>query len=405
MSARSRFTALFAADILSALGNKVSLVALPWLVLVSTGSPVKMGLVAVAQLVPYLVTGIFATPLADRFGLRVASVVADLGSAVAMAAVAAVPRLGYLPLLGLVAVSGGCRGIGDRAKHVLLGPLAKAAGLGMKRVTAAYAGFTRGSSLVGAPAGGLLILWFGAQGAIGVDAVSFAVCALIVAAGVRAPRELERTEDREPYLAALRGGARYLREDRLLTGMLILLSFANVFGQASWAVFVPVWVSTVLGSPAALGTVLGAFALGGVLGSIAFTALAPKLPQYPTFLVGIAICGAPSLLVLLTHQLAAVLVVMVLVGVASAVLNPIFGALQYERVPLDLQTRVFGLVSTIAYAGSPVGAILGGWALAGLGLDGAILGAVLVSLVVTALPLINYRRGAPAAAREGSATA
>src|SRR5690348_17275462 len=104
MSARARFTALFAADILSALGNKISLMALPWLVLVSTGSPVKMGLVAVAQLVPYLVTGIFATPLADRFGLRAASVTADLGSAVAMAAVAAVPRLGYLPLLGLVAV-------------------------------------------------------------------------------------------------------------------------------------------------------------------------------------------------------------------------------------------------------------------------------------------------------------
>jgi MFS family permease len=178
-----------------------------------------------------------------------------------------------------------------------------------------------------------------------------------------------------------------------------------VFGQASMAVFIPVWVSTVLGSPAALGTVLGALALGGVLGSVAFTALAPKLPQYLTFLVGVAIAGAPSLLVLLTHRLAVVLVVMVLVGVVSAVLNPIFGALQYERVPLELQTRVFGLVSTVAYAGSPVGAMLGGWALAGLGLDGAILGAALVSLVVTALPLINYRRRAPVAVREGSATA
>ena len=57
------------------------MVAIPWLVLITTGSPAKMGLVAGAEMLPYVVSGVLAAPLADRFGLRRTSIVTDLGSA------------------------------------------------------------------------------------------------------------------------------------------------------------------------------------------------------------------------------------------------------------------------------------------------------------------------------------
>lgn len=390
MRPRVGFIALLVAEIVSALGNRMSIVAIPWLVLVTTGSPTKMGLVAVGELLPYLLAGVLATPLADRFGLRAASIATDLGSALAMAAIAAIPGIDFLAVLGLVAVAGALRGVGDRAKHVLLRPTAEAAGARMVRVAAAYEGLTRGAMLVGAPLGGLLIYWFGAQGAIWVDAVSFAACAAIVAALVRPPAR-PVPEMSEPYLVALREGARYLRRDRVLLGMLAMIFLANLFGQASTAVFVPIWVSDVVRSPAALGTVLGAFAAGAVLGSIVFTALAPAIPQRATFLIAFAIGGAPRLLVLLTHNLPLVLAVTFCCGVAMASLNPILGALQYERIPAHLQTRVFGLATAICYAGLPVGGALGGLAVAGLGLDTAILLAGGLYLAVTVVPLFRLR--------------
>ncbi len=401
MSARAGLVALFVADVISSLGSKISLVAIPWLVLTSTGSPAKMGLVAAAEMLPYMLSAVLATPLADRLGLRRTSVLTDAGSALAMAVVAATPSLGFGALLVLVAVAGGLRGVGDRAKHVLMRPMAEAANVTMIRVTSAYEGLTRGAMLLGAPLGGLLVFWFTAAGAIWVDAATFAACALIVGLLVRPPAPADPEQDpadqkpvaSEPYLTALRGGFRHLNQDRLLLGMLGLVFGLNVFSNASIAVFIPLWVSEVLRSPAGLGLVLGAFSAGALLGNVGFTALAPKLPRLLSFAIGAALSGAPRLLALaLSDHLVLVLTVTFVSGVAIATVNPVMGAMLYERVPHHLQTRVFGIASAVGFAGFPIGALLGGWAVAGLGLQQGLLAASALCVLVTVLPLFSYRR-------------
>ena len=110
MSPRSNFAALISADIGSTLGSQVSLVAIPWLVLNLTGSATDLGLVAAAEMIPYLLTSTLLTPLADRYGLRTSSVFCDLLSAVATAAIAAFPHQGVGWLLALVAANGALRG-------------------------------------------------------------------------------------------------------------------------------------------------------------------------------------------------------------------------------------------------------------------------------------------------------
>lgn len=394
MTARTGFYAFIAGTVISALGTRVSMVAIPWLVLTTTGNPADMGLVAVALMVPYLVSSVFGTPLADRLGVRYGAITSDVVSAGTTAVIAATPNVGLPTILAMSAIAGAVRGAGDRSRHVLLRPAAEAAGFTMVRVTAVYSGLANAATLVGAPAGGLLILWFGAQGAIWVDAVSYAVGAVILIVLVRPPIEDAGKPPAEPYLAALRGGARALLSDRLLLGMLVMTFFANAVNQAHTAIFVPLWVKEVLRSPAALGTVLGAFAAGAVLGNLVFTALAPKLPQYLTFTVALAISGAPRLFALgLSHDLALVLAVTFGCGFAVAAVNPILGAMLYERVPKELQTRVFGLVAAVSFAGFPVGGMLGGWAVNGFGLTAAILLGGGVYLVATAVPLARRRAG------------
>src|SRR5712664_1798030 len=129
-----------------------------------------MGTIALAELGMFVLASMFAPPLADRLGLKVSSVAVDVGSALSMGAIALTPRLGFLPLVALVAVTGALRGVGDRAKTVLLAPMADRAGFTMPRVMGVYFSVTRVMQVVGASVGGLLTFAFGAQGAVAVDA-------------------------------------------------------------------------------------------------------------------------------------------------------------------------------------------------------------------------------------------
>lgn len=391
MSPRSRYLALLGADIGSTLGSQISLVAIPWLVLTTTGSAAAMGVVAATEMVPYLLSSMLLTPLADRLGLRTTSVICDLGSALAVAGIAAFRHSGLAWLLVLVALAGAQRGVGDRVKHVLLRPAGQAAGYSAIRMTSTYEGLSRLAALLGAPLGGLLIAWFGARGAVWLDAASFAGCALVVAAVVvTAPADpAVRQPAAEPYLVALRGGFRYLRQDRVLFAMVSVVFALNVFATAATAVFIPVWARDVLHSPEALGLALGAYAGGALAGTLVFTLLADRLRQYPVFVIGGVISCVPRLLVLaLSDTLLVVVAVSALAGVGIASVNPILGAALYQRVPDALQTRVIGLCGTVCFTGVPIGALVGGWAVTQLGLHNALLAAVLVCLAVLAGPLM-----------------
>jgi MFS family permease len=158
-------------------------------------------------------------------------------------------------------------------------------------------------------------------------------------------------------------------------------------------VFIPLWIAEVVRTPAALGLVTGAFAVGAVLGGAGFTMLARRIPRGRAFAVGIALGTMPRLLAMgLSHSLTVVLLVTFLSGLLSASANPILGAALYERVPSALQTRVFGLVAAFCLAGLPLGGVLAGWAAATLSLTAGILLAASASLAMLAATLVWYYR-------------
>ncbi|MFC0032949.1 MFS transporter [Micromonospora chaiyaphumensis] len=400
MTPRRELYTLVGADLLSNLGTRISVVAIPWLVLETTGSPTRMGLVAAAETLPYMLSSALATPWADRFGVRRTSVAVDAASAAAMAVVALAPWLGFGTLLVLVAVAGGLRGIGDRVKHVLFKPAAERAGVPLIRLTSAYDGLARGMTLFGAVLGGLLIDWVGVTRAIWIDAATFAACALLIGLLVRPPAPAQPAP-RESYLRALRGGFAYLRTDRTLLTMLIVVSASNMFANASVAVWIPLWVDRVLGDPAGFGLLLGVFSAGALLGNLLFTVAGTRLPRLATFALGLALSGAPRLLALaLSDDLVVVLVVTFVSGIAIAAVNPLLGAALYERVPGPLQTRVLGISGSVAFLGLPVGALLGGWSVAVLGLTPALLVMAVACLVLTVAPLLVARPPADRPAAE-----
>ena len=87
---RGPLFALYAANAVSMTGNVAALIAIPWFVLQETGSAALTGLSGFFAFLPIVFAAFFGGVVVDRLGFRTSSVVADLTSA---AAVAAIPLL------------------------------------------------------------------------------------------------------------------------------------------------------------------------------------------------------------------------------------------------------------------------------------------------------------------------
>ncbi len=166
-ASRRPLTGLLVAQLVSVLGTSMSALAIPWLVLTSTGSATRTGLIAFAELAPYVAMQALGGPLVDRAGARRTYVLGNAAAAVVLCAVAALDVIGLLPLgalAGLVAAVGAVRGTADCAGQVLvpgaagLGevPLERAAGL---HGSANQTGLLVGAAAAGAAAGPCRASW------------------------------------------------------------------------------------------------------------------------------------------------------------------------------------------------------------------------------------------------------
>ena len=99
------FVALEVATLLSATGNGIAMIALPWLVLELTGKASDAGLVAAAGVLPLLATALFAGTVVDRVGRRRTAVFSEGLSALSVAAIPVVGAFGNLTLTWLMALA------------------------------------------------------------------------------------------------------------------------------------------------------------------------------------------------------------------------------------------------------------------------------------------------------------
>ncbi|BBH67067.1 putative drug antiporter protein precursor [Actinoplanes sp. OR16] len=385
-----QFAVLLAAEGISLLGSRITFVALPWLVLTRTDSALLAGVAGLAEMLPYVLAGLIGGPIVDRVGPRPTAVAADTASVLA---VAGIPVLAFYQstslgvILLLIALSGALRGFGDAAKRALLPRTIAAAGVSTERGTTLYDGVARASTLIGLPLAGVLIAAHGAETVLLYDAATFAVAAVLIGALVRVGAADAACE--QGYGAALRNGFRYVRDDRLILGVMSLLFVTNMFDQAYATVFVPVWVHDGPHGPAALGVVGTAFGLGAVAGNLLYTVLAPRLPRRRTFAVCFFLGGPGQLLALaFTDRVWIVLTVAALSGALMSTVNPILLAAVYRRIPVHMHGRVISVLISVSWAGIPLGGVLGGWATDRLGLQTAALLAAIGYLAVTAATFV-----------------
>lgn len=386
-----------ASEVVSLTGTRVSMIALPWFVLTTTGSPSKTGLVALAEMLPMVLLKVLGGPIIDRVGARRVSITCDLLSVVVVGSIPLLYSAGHLSFpgfLALVACAGALRGPGDGAKHALIPALVEDAGVPMGRATGLASMVERGATMLGSAAAGVLVAAVGPATALVVDAGSFLVSAVVLAwatRGLGAPAR-EEGVDAAPYREQLAEGWRFLRGDRVLLGIAVMVALTNLLDIAWTTVLVPVWAKEYGGGAAAIGLLFAVFAGASVLGATCAAAWGDRLPRYQTYLFAFLLCGAPRFAVMAFDvPLWWVLAVAVLGGFSSGFINPVLSAVVFERIPAPLVGRVTSLTTAMCFALMPLGGLLGGVVIGGFGLPAAMLAIGAAYFVVTMFPAVDPR--------------
>ena len=406
-----------ASDTVSLVGTRLSMIAVPWLVLTSTGSPVLTGVVAFAEMAPYVVLKALTGPVVDRLGARRVAVTADLVSIVVVGAVPVLHALGLLTypvLLLLVTLTGAVRGPGDGAKHALVPAVVAASGVPLERATGLQGAGERLASTVGAAAAGALVAAVGPATALALDALSFAASALLLVATVPATvarDEKHRDEigvgagedtdddtcddtgpDGAPYLTRLREGWDFLRHEPVLLAMTAMVAVTNLLDAAFTTVLLPVWARETGGGAGAVGLWFGVFSATAIAGSLLASAYGDRLPRYPLYVGAFLLAGPPRFLLLALDVeadlgLAVVVAVTLVAGFACGFINPVLGAVLFERVPARLTGRVTALEGAVCWSLLPFGGLLGGLLVGQVGVSAALVAIGVAYLVVTLSPL------------------
>ncbi|HEY7197541.1 MAG TPA: MFS transporter [Gaiellaceae bacterium] len=370
---RSRpFIALLAAEIVSTTGSQLSWLAVPWFVLVTTGSPSRMGIVLAAEFLGTAIFGIPSSRVAARLGARNTLLACDLVRAPLVALVPLLHAAGALSFPVLVAIVF-CLGAlftpSYSSQRVVLPELFGEDDRLLGQANALLRGTTASTVLIGPPVAGVLIAALGASTVLWIDAatflVSFAIVALFVPAGSRAPEG----EDARGVFA----GLRFLWRDRLLRPWTVGGACFELGWQALFAA-IPVIAFVRYGDPKVAGWLFASFGAGGILGSVLVVPALKRIDSYR--LVVLAKIPQLAVLWLLALDLPAVWIAPALAAASflgSFVTAPVTGV-QSARAPASVRPHVMAAYLTITLLAGMIGLASAGPTLEHIGFQAVFVG-------------------------------
>ncbi|MFD0153682.1 MFS transporter [Streptomyces sp. NPDC055721] len=392
---RGGFGRLWTAAVVSRFGDSLRTAALPLLAASLTDDPLLIASVAACGFLPWLLFGLLGGAVADRVDQRRAMWAVDLVRGALMAAFAVAVALGHAGIALLLVLAFALttlQTLFDNAATALLPALVPTEAL-----AAANARLMTGQQF----AGGLLaaplvpaLLLAGDAVPYAADAATYVLAALLVASlrtggPERPPRPAGSTLRKE-----MAEGLATLRRDRPLRWLCTATTLCNIgMGALIATLVVHVTDGRQAGNAgnAAYAATITAYAVGGVAGGF----LARRVAERTGRIRAVALAGAVQTCCLVLMGAVPVLAVsiaaMAVFGFMGTVWNVNQTTLMQERAPEGMLGRIAAAFRTLAVAGAPLGALLGGAAAAGWGPHTpALLAAALFALAVASLaPLIN----------------
>jgi MFS family permease len=369
VSRRTPLHALYVADTISLAGNAVAQIAIPWYVLTTTGSATLTALAVFFNFLPIVLAAFFGGVVVDRLGFRATSIVADLASSAAVAAIpllAATVGIEIWQLMLLVFVGALLDAPGATARAALFPDVVELADVRMERASGIRSAIQQGAQLVGAPLGGVLVAAFGGTGALWLDAVSFLVSAGLVAALVPRPHRGPEHEARGRFFAELAEGLSFIWRRPLVRAVVAMVLLTNLI-EAPGSVVLAVFARDEYGSAADFGVLVGVLGGAALVGALGYGVVGHRVARRRTFLICFAVVPVGYLALAAQPSLPLAVAALAVAGVAAGPINPLLFTVMTEIVPSHLRGRVFGAVRAGAWAAIPLGILIGGAVVAAIG--------------------------------------
>ena len=348
-----------AADVISRLGSRLTLLAIPWFVLVTTGSATRMGLVFGAELLPAALLGIPSGLLIVKLGVRRTVILGEASQTVLIGAIPLLHSAGALSfgvLLVLVALSGVTGAPFIAAQRLLLPEILGPDESALTAANGLFEASTWGTQFAGPALAGILIAAMGPTNVLWIDAATYLVSAVLLTGLPKPQADLSAAADARGVFA----GARYVLHDRVL-GRIILVGSGYGLLVPALLIALPVLADrSFQGDARTAGWLLAVWGLGALTGTIALMPLLRRIAPLKLGALAAVAMAVPLWALPFSHVAVVIGTLLLISGFFIPLLNAPGITLLTTRPPLELQAQVVTFFVTANLLMGPLAYVVAG---------------------------------------------
>ncbi len=346
------FRFYFAARTVNLLGSMMASIALAFAVLEITEDPKALGQVLAAHTIPMVALLLWGGVIADRFPRELVLQFSNLTSAISQGAIAVLVITGTAELWMLVvlsAVHGTVSALSFPAMASIMPQLVPRDQL--QRANALMSLVRGGLTILGPTIGALLVVSVGAGWALGVDAATWLVSALLLGF-VRIPRA-EKTDEQPGTLSELVAGWTYVRQTTWLWAVVLGFGFLNFIQAGAWSTLGPAVAERTFG-PQGWGLILSAEAIGLLLMTLVLLRVPLQRPLL-NGMCGVACLGLPIFMLGAHPNLWWLVPAAFVAGAGTEVFSMGWNLAMQEHVPDEMLSRAYSYDALGSFVAVPIG--------------------------------------------------
>ena len=384
--------ALLAAEVISTTGAQMTWLALPWFVLVTSGSATHTTFVVAAEVIGLALLGLPGGRVLGRLGARRTMMLCDACRAPLMLVIPVLHwtvGVSFALLLVVAFALGAFAAPHFAAEKVIVPELIGEDEQRVGEANALFQGANRATILVGPALAGILIGLIGAAPVLVIDAATYVVALGLVAIFVPSRPPVQQEEEHR----SIRAGLRFIKGDRLLR--VWWPTFA--LGDAAWTAFfisVPVLVLDRFGHHASIaGLLIASFGVGALIGNaISFKYLTRRFPGLAVIATFAIFQALPLWFLWLPLPAIGLAALILASGIANGLVNPSLHTITTLRVPAPLRPNVLTTAMVGWAVVNPLGLFVTGPVLDAFGTTPVLVGFAVVQTAMMAVVAASSAR-------------
>ena len=381
----------FGGQVISVTGSWMQNIASAWLIVTLTHSPVAVGVLALAQFLPFTIFGLFAGVIVDRFDNRKLIIGTQAVQMVLAAALAAI-ALGGVAVPWMVYVIAFMRGTvlvldvpaRQSLTYRMVGPAE------LPNAIALNSSLFNASRVIGPALGGLVIAAIGLGFCFVANAVSFlAVLASLLLMDERKLFPVRRPDVMPTIWRGTREGLGFVRRNKRVRITLLIVAVISTL-SFNLNVILPVLASTTLhAGPQTFGIISACFGAGALIGALVSASVGRA--SWKILAIGTGLFGLAELLLAPERSVWAAGVLLIVLGAAFTTWTSNANSGVQLEAPDHLRGRVVGLYFYAFNGAAPLGGLLVGWLSAMGGTELALAVGGIAALAMTAVGVVALR--------------